>query len=121
MSVLCFTGFDAMATGNDTMLNLSAGIFLERLFNVDSEEGNTPSSVDDKLDAIADLSSLLFPANACMCDQLSEDTVRELSTVLFAIHAEAASRASAGGENGKKYKTLADACRDLVSKVRCCL
>jgi len=117
MAVLCFKGYDALEAGNETMLNLSAGIFLERLINVDSEDMNTPSSVDDKVEAIADLSSLLFRANTCLCDQLSEDTVRELSTVLFVTHAEAASGASSAGEDGRKYKVLADACRDLVSKV----
>lgn len=120
MAVLCFTGYDAMETGNDTMLNLSAGIFLERLLNIDSEDGNAPSSVDDKLEAIADLSTLLFPANrSSLCDQLSEDSVRELSAVLYATHAEGASGASSGGETGKKYKALADDCRNLVSKVAC--
>lgn len=118
MAVLCFTGYDALEPGNDTMLNLSAGIFIERLLNVDSEEGNTPSSADDKLEALADLSTLLFPtADASLCDKLSEDTVRELSTVLFVAHSEGASGASAGGETGRKYKALADACRTLVSKL----
>ena len=117
MSVLCYTGYDAMEASNETMLNLSAGIFLERLMNVDSDDGVTPSSVDDKLEAIADLSSLLFQSNQSLCDQMSEDAVKELSTVLFLTHAEAAKGASAGGENGRKYKALADACRNLVSRV----
>jgi hypothetical protein len=117
MAVLCFTGYDAMEPGNDTMLNLSAGIFLERLINVDSEDANAPSTADDKLEAINDLSSLLFRPNKNLCEQLSEDAVRELSTVLFVVHAEAASGVSSGGESGRKYKMLADSCRNLVAKI----
>ena len=116
MAVLCFTGYDSFAAGQDTMLNLTAGIFLERLIPLDNDDGTSPSSVDDKLDAIGDLMTLLF-RDASLCDLMSEHTVKELSTALLTTHAEAASVATIGGENGQKNKALADACRNLVSKV----
>jgi hypothetical protein len=117
MSVLCFTAYDSFAGGEETMLNLTAGILLERLIPPDNDDGTSPSSVDDKLEAMSDLAALLFRESTSLCDQMREYTMKELSTALLTTHAEAASGATAGGENGQKSKALADACRNLVSKV----
>ena len=117
MAILCFTDFDPFASGHDTMLNLSAGIFLERLMPLDASDGTPPSTVDDKLEAIQDLTVLLFRETGSLCDQLGQDTVREMSSALLTTHTEAASGVASGGKEGQKYKELADACRTLVTKV----
>jgi hypothetical protein len=117
MAVLCFTAYDSFGGGEETMLNLTTGILLERLIPPDNDDGTSPSSVDDKLEAMSDLTALLFRESTSLCDQMREYTMKELSTALLTTHAEAASGATVGGENGKKSKALADACRTLVSKV----
>jgi hypothetical protein len=118
MAILCFTAYDSFAGGEETMLNLTTGILLEQLIPPDNDDGTSPNSVDDKLETVSDLTALLFrDESTSLCDQMREYTMKELSTALLTTHTEAASGASAGGENGQKSKALADACRNLVSKV----
>ena len=116
MSVFSFTGLDDINGGRETMLNLSAGIFLERL--VPSEDDD--STFEDKMESIDDLTALLFPTerdNIKRCSHLHEDILRELSVSMISIHAEASANVSSGGEKGQKNKKIADLCRGLVSKI----
>lgn len=116
MSVFSFTGFDEINRGGESMLNLSIGIFLERL--VPSEDDD--STFEDKMESIDDISALLFTTesdNVKQCSHLHEDTISELSVSMMSIHAEAAANASFGGEKGQKNKEIADRCRGLVSKI----
>lgn len=124
MSVLSFDAFDTITDRRDTMLNSSAGIFLERMIPLDQGD----SSVEDKKEAIEDFASLLFSFTTDgitkRCTQLHEDIIHELSVAMMSIHADAAANASLGGKKGRHNKALADTCRLFVSRVasdlECC-
>ena len=133
------TGEYDYATDQDSMLNLSAGIFLERLTvsNSDGTNNNTDGSggsaseVADKLDGVRDFGSLLFPtavrtsnknstdtsvAVASNCHLMSVETVREAALCLSMAYHEAISAITLNMNAGVN-KELADAIRRLVARI----
>lgn len=119
VSVLIYTSFDVNAKKHNrhSMLDLSAGLFLEQLLPLDPEE---KPSVFDQLEAVECLTTLLFPIDfngGSHCYQLEPATVRNMSQALIAIHNESSLAVAQGGEIGEHNKRLADTCRTFVSKV----
>jgi hypothetical protein len=119
VSVLTYTRYDANAQEHNrhTMLNLSAGLFLEQLLPLDPDEN---PSVFDQLEAVECLTTLLFPSDlngGSQCDQLEAATVRSMSQALIAVHNESSLAVAQGGETGEHNKRLANSCRTFVSKV----
>ena len=122
VSVLTFGGADAMAKQHNrhTMVNLSAGLFIEQL--LPPEEEDDKPNVAEQLEVIECLTTLLFPpevegANSSRCDQLEIDTARDLCVALITIHDKSSLNVSQGGAVGSQNKQLADSCRTLVSKI----
>ena len=128
LSVLCHVGMDAEAKKHNrhTMLNLSAGLFLEQL--LPSGTRAEDDGVDDmeKLEALQCIDRLLFPQRRSEgelvgangnCDQLSADIVRDLSLALITTHNESSRGAAQYGVKGTSKKLLAETCRRLLSDI----
>lgn len=115
MAILCEVRL-GQASGPESMLNLTAGIFIERLCPPE-DDGTTNSTSADILEAVQDLDRLLFRGTDSYCDQLDESTLRTLATALFSAHTKASFGDFESDGNATKTKTAADECRNLVSKV----
>jgi hypothetical protein len=130
LSVLSYTGYDAFVDVNaaadaaavagpeqDTMLRLTLGIVLERI--VPPEEDD-PTTTFDKLEALKDLSEILFSTGSNMpsnCDKLDAATHYELAKVFMVVHDAASMTFGQGGGKDMQAKELADLCRTIVAQV----
>jgi hypothetical protein len=129
-SVLAYTGYDAFvvvdaatdaaAAGagpeQDTMLRLTLGIVLERI--VPPEEDD-PTTTFDKLEALKDLSEILFSTGSMTsnCDKLDAATHYELAKVFMVVHDAASMTFGQGGGKDMQAKELADLCRTIVAQI----
>ena len=114
MTILCCDDYSVPAN-QDSMLNLSAGIFLERVLPQDESSGT--GTADDRLDGIQDLTKLLFAeGQRDRCGKLQLHTVKTMSLSLMSTHADAA-KSVRGGSETESHKLLADATRRLASRV----
>jgi len=119
---------------NASMVVLATGLFLERIspplpldpFGEDDEEERDVTTVRDRIEALEDLSSLLFVHVAADGDhmnsvlkKLTPASVKEMSNVLYRCHDNAAAGvASAQNEEEKQdCKMLADSCRHFVTRI----
>lgn len=116
LSILASTDYDTAAAEQeqDTMLQLTLGIVLERL--VPPEEDG-PSTTTDKLEAIQDIDSVLFTGELSSCAKMDTMTVHQLSNVFLVIHDEASMAFAKGGAEEKQAKEVADLCRIVVAKI----
>jgi hypothetical protein len=137
IAVLCFVKMDdnAIKHNRHTMLNLSAGLFLEQLFpgagRDDNEGPDSQPSTHECLEVLKCLDTLLFPAQEentsntattsgttrSYCRMLEVNLVRNLSAALISIHHSSSLAVAESGDDEKKNKLLADTCRTLVSKI----
>lgn len=127
LNVLCYVDMDAEAKRHNrhTMLNLSAGLFIEQLLPAGGRVEENYFDEVEKLEALQCLESLLFPLKSSSCEtavisncsQLSTDIVRDLSMALITIHNDSSRAAAQYGLKGKNNKRLAETCRTLVSKI----
>uniref|UniRef100_A0A7S4EFF4 MMS19 nucleotide excision repair protein n=1 Tax=Pseudo-nitzschia australis TaxID=44445 RepID=A0A7S4EFF4_9STRA len=129
ISVLSFTKMDEAARQyrKPTMLGCSLNLFLEQLLPGQAEEEN-PSTLE-KLESLECISNLLFPtqkkkdhkqsdAMESECVNISFDKARNLSTALITTHHEASAGVSReGGDLSDQNRVLAEACRNLASRV----
>ena len=130
LSVLAYTGYDAFVVVDaaadaaavagpeqDTMLRLTLGIVLERI--VPPEEDD-PTTTFDKLEALKDLSEILFSTGSNMtsnCDKLDAATHYELAKVFMVVHDAASMTFGQGGGKDMQAKELADLCRTIVAQI----
>lgn len=119
MSVLSGFGYDGLAAQRgDTMVNLSLGIVLERLIPLEGgDNSNLASSIDEKKEAIDDMSLLLFSHGDFTVDGIVKESVSLLSKALVCTHHEAAIAVSRGGSDKEENKLVADTCRSLIAKI----
>jgi hypothetical protein len=120
LSVMCYTGYDDMArkADKDTMLLLSLSLVLDQIVPLEEDE---PTSVAEKLEALDDLSVLLFPrdtmANDTVVAHLNAATLANLSDALLHAHEVTCIAVASGSSEAKQAKEAADLCRTLVSKI----
>ena len=117
--------------GNANMVVLATGLFLERLSPPrpldpygDDEEEQDISTVQDRIEALEDLSSLLLSSTEgeheySVMKKLNPASVKEMSNVLYRCHDNAAASvtSSTSDEEKNDFKTLADACRHFVTRI----
>lgn len=128
LSVLAYTGYDAFVVVDaqdaaavagpeqDTMLRLTLGIVLERI--VPPEEDD-PTTTFEKLEALKDLSEILFSTGSMTsnCDKLDAATHYELAKVFMVVHDAASMTFGQGGGKDMQAKELADLCRTIVAQI----
>ncbi|GKY94077.1 hypothetical protein MPSEU_000374200 [Mayamaea pseudoterrestris] len=120
-SVMCCVDYDAQAkvNGTDTMLSLSLSIILEQLMPLPGDDATT---MPEKLDALEDLTSLLFNEALPALPELEEAALTSISTSLMTVYNEASLTAATASyvtscNNVIVAKRLADACRSIVAKL----
>jgi len=118
---------------NASMVVLATGLFLERISPPrpidpygDDEIEQEITTVQDRIEALEDLSSLLLSLiegdhEYSVLNKLTPASVKEMSNVLYRCHDNAAaSVASATSDEEKRdFKVLADECRHFVTRIAC--
>ena len=119
---------------NANMVVLATRLFLERIspplphdpYADDDEDEREVTTVRDRREALADLSSLLFVQGAAdgdhtnsMLKKLTPVSVKEMSNVLYRCHDNAAAGVASAqdAEEKEDCKQLADSCRHFVTRI----
>lgn len=142
MDVLTFTDWSAEGVGKKNgkdhadsmnMTTLAAGLFLERMSpprapdfygdDDDGDDGQEPSTVRDRIEALEDLTHLIYKSQESQEDvhlaleKLKPSIIKEMSNVLYRCHEDAASNVTKSDQDSSENKVLADSCRHFVVRM----
>ena len=132
LDVMCFTGYDKaiiLSGKEETMYLLSLSLILEQIHPMaDDYQGTDETNMTEKLEALKDLSILLFSRpgenkngdeniSQTNCDMLTPVAMRQLSDSLISVHERTSIEVAKRGREEDQAKEAADLCRSIVARV----